>query len=160
MDAQSDVTDIHVHDDVGDKTPIEDFDRLLSRNQFNIAAVSLQVVIRRLIREIVDDKKAMECMKALRKSCLDHNEYRFFNEFVCDLAQRCDREDSIGNRTAAFFRFVGLQGEVGNAPSLPQVVSTCPDATEYLKKSGKNIERLCSKPRKEVSASTVTVVSM
>lgn len=111
-DDLSEMSDIGIAD-VGDISPVSDFESLVKRNMFRFAAVSLLVVIRRLIREAEDDK-ALRCLQSLRRTSIEQKESQFFNDFIASLLQRCGRHDVVGNRTAAFFRHVGRYGEISS----------------------------------------------
>lgn len=124
-DVISIMTDADVSD-VGDKTPVEDFKQLVRIGKFRFAALSLQVVIRRIIRDLVDDSKALRCLQALRRACTENKEPRIFNDFVSSLVERCDRKDAVGNRTAAFFRYVGSRNEVATALDMIPIGRTEP----------------------------------
>lgn len=99
------MTDMYV-EDVGESTPVADFENLVRRTTFGYAAESLNVVIRRLIRD-ANDEKAMRCMQALRKeSAKGFGTHRFYNDLLTTLLRRGSGTNQLGNRTAAFFRFV------------------------------------------------------
>lgn len=110
-DISSTVTDLNVLD-VREEVPVEDFKELVKKGHFRFAALSLLIVVRRLIREVVDDDKAMYCLQALRKASIETKEPRLFNDFIANLVERCLRLDASGNRTAAFFRHVGRADKI------------------------------------------------
>lgn len=101
--------------EVGEETPEYDFSSLVKNGQFRFASATLITVIRRLIREGTDDGKALRCLQALRRTSISQEDPRFFNDFVASLLTRCNRNDSIGNRSVAFIRFVALQEKIPSA---------------------------------------------
>lgn len=110
-DNMSEMSDVDILD-VGDDDPVSDFQLLVRKGRFRFAALSIHVIIRRLIRDLVDDEKALKCLQALRKTCYQQKEPRFFNDFVSSLLEKCERQDENGNRIAAFFRHVGRHGMI------------------------------------------------
>lgn len=113
----NDAPDQQVVTDVSEKTPVQDFKHLVKKGKFRFAALSLQVVLKRLIRgddniEKTNNAKAIKCLQALRKACCDHKEGRFFNELIVAMVQAAERDDQAGERTAAFFRYVGSKRQV------------------------------------------------
>lgn len=158
------ITDFEA-DDVGDETPVADFDNLVKKNKFSFAAVSILVVVRRLIRDLVDDDKAMRCLQILRKTSLERREPRFFNDFIISLVSRFRREDSAGNRTAAFFRHVDRCGAIDSTISVIAIGKRTHSASEtaadnsyreYLDRISKKIADIASKKTLELSTSAIT----
>lgn len=162
-EVHSELTDLDV--DVGESTPVEDFENLVGKGKFRMGAASLQVIVRRLIREVVDDDKAMQCLQALRRVSAEKHQHHFFNDFVSSLVRRCERNDAVGNRTAAFIRYVHKRGGIADALEVipiaraaNEVEATLGDQRhrEFLAEVSADIRRICSKPDKEISASHVT----
>lgn len=163
-DAVSAVTDFDTRD-VGEESPVADFQLLVKAGKFNFAAVSMFVVIRRLIRDTIDDTKAMKCLQAVRRTSVERAEFRYFNDFVCSLVARCNRRDSLGNRTAAFFRHVGRLVEVDStlkiiplSVSLSEEDETAGDRAqrEFLEDIGRQVAELAAEKKPEFSASDLT----
>lgn len=96
--------------DVGDETPVEDLMSFVRHGQFRLGALSMQVVLRRLIRDGGDEGKIASCLQALRKVSIDNNDAGLFNSFVLGMAQRCKNKNALGNRTASVFRNIGSRG--------------------------------------------------
>lgn len=117
-DVTSQITDVGITD-ISDETPVSDFETLVRHGKFRFAAVSITVVVRRLIRDLADDERAMRCLQVLRKASIQEREPRIFNDFISSLLGRCSRPDLTGNRTAAFFRYVGRLDKI---PSTLDVV--------------------------------------
>lgn len=163
-DVISNVTGIDAND-VGDITPVEDFKRLIQKGRFRFAAASLQVVIRRVIRDLLGDEKAILCLEALRKACIEHKEPRFFNDFVSSLVQRCERKDAIGSRTKMFFHVVGEQKRTASALHMIPVSQTGENESRseinanyrsFIDEISETIEKLCtSKDNDDISLSVV-----
>lgn len=110
-DAISEMTDLQISD-VGEETPVEDFQHLVRNGKFRFAALSLDVVIFRLIRDEADDEKAMRCVQVLRKACIEKNDHRLYNEFIRKLIKRCEQKDHGGIRTTMFFQYVGAKNKL------------------------------------------------
>lgn len=160
----STVTDFDVLD-VGDRDPVPDFETLVAKGKFSFAAVSLLVVVRRLIRDLVDDDKALECLKALRKASVEKQSPRFFNDFIISMASRCNRKDPTGNRTAAFFRHVARCGEIASTIDIISVTAetygeseTSGDRAhrEFLEHVKSQVAEIASKKTVELSTSMVS----
>lgn len=167
-DMVSNVTDRVALNDVGSKTPVEDFKHLVNKGQFRFAALSLQVMLRRLIRgchgntdstDADDNKTSMKCLQALRIACYEHKESRFFNDFITSMIQRCDRQDSIGKRTEAFFRYVGIKEQVhstldmiplaiGASSSIAKKTNRDNQHAEFVKEMSEAIAKLTTQEAK------------
>lgn len=152
-------------EDVGDETPVLDFENLVTMNKFNFAAVSLLVVVRRLIRDVVDDDRAMNCLQALRKASVERKEPRFFNDFIISLIARCKREDTTGNRTRAFFRHVHRCHTINSTVQVISIAKRSEGGSEsaadeayreFLSNATKRIHEIVSKEPHDVSVSAVT----
>lgn len=151
--------------DVGEETPIADFHSLVRQNKFNFAAASLLVIIRRLIRDLVDDDKAIECLQALRKTCIRLQKPSPFNGFVINLMRRCKREDATGNRNSAFLRHVGRRNTIAATlipilPDKPKMKGGSENATgsqsTYLDWVAEQVNAIASNKVSEVSMSTMS----
>lgn len=160
----STVTDLDT-EDVGDDTPVDDFEKLVNKDKFSFAAVSLLVVVRRLIRDLVDDDKAMSCLQALRRTSVEKKEPRFFNDFIISLISRCRREDALGNRTAAFFRHVARRNAIDSTVGVIAIArrshgtpETAADQSyrDYLDGIARKISTIVQDKKPELSTSAIT----
>ncbi|PXF42771.1 ATP-dependent DNA helicase 2 subunit KU80 [Gracilariopsis chorda] len=164
-DAATQITELGVVD-VSEEKPESDFANLVKNGQFRFASLSIMVVIRRLIRDASDEDKAMRCLKALRKAALAQNDPRLFNDFVVELVRRCDRDDSTGNRTRAFFRYVALHDQIqytldvipaASQPKEPGSTAAHLNYMSYLQEISSRIKQLTRTEQKtEPSLSVVS----
>lgn len=158
------MSDIDMND-VGEETPVADFHSLIGQNKFNFAAGSLLVVVRRFIRDFVDDDKAIDCLQALRKSCVRLRKARYFNDFVIDLVRRCRKEGATGNRSAAFIRHVGRRNLIVTTlalilPDNPKTKEGTENGTkpqnDYLNWVSEQVEAIALEKKAEPSFSAVS----
>lgn len=136
------------NEDIDVDSPVSDFWSLVQKGKFRFAAVSLLVIIRRLIRE-VDDEKAIQCLIALRKASAERKDIQIFNDFILTLILRCEKEDVLANRTRAFLKYVGRQKQV------PQTLELLPlpENSEPDKSSGRLYhERFLASQQRDLKA--------
>lgn len=159
----SEVTDLNIVD-VGEDTPVEDFLSLVRHGKLGFGSQSMQVMIRRLIRESGDDGKVILCLQALRKACVEHKEPRPFNDFIKSLVERCEGVDVVGKRTLNVFKSIGkMQAFETTAkligPTPPVGVSN--DSEEWKRYQGylRYLER-CDQAAEEVVKREATEASL
>lgn len=102
----SEVTELNIVD-VGEETPVEDFFSLVRSGNIGFGAQSIQVVIRRMIREGRNECLVVTCLQALRRACVEHREARLFNDFIKSLVERCKETNLVGKRTLSMWKSIG-----------------------------------------------------
>lgn len=165
LDEKGSIVDDLEIDDVGDENPVLDFENLVRRNRFDFAASSLLVVVRRLIRDITDDDKAIRCLQALRQTSMKLKKPRMFNEFIISLVRKCRKEDSAGNRSAAFLRHARRRNVLRSAVGIimPEQPTNGADSTgngnggKYYEWISKQVNQISSRDVSELSTSAVTL---
>jgi ATP-dependent DNA helicase 2 subunit 2 len=76
-------------------SPIEDFKKMITDRTVDLvedAIKQMTGIIRRFINDSLKGNfydKALECLKVLRKGCIDEDECDAFNEFIHDLREKC-----------------------------------------------------------------------
>lgn len=75
--------------------PIEDFKKMMTDRTIDLvedAIRQMSAMIKRFINDSLKGNfydKALECLKALRKGCIDEDESDSFNEFLHDIREKC-----------------------------------------------------------------------
>jgi ATP-dependent DNA helicase 2 subunit 2 len=93
--------------DVGSATPVEDFNAMIARKDVDLvdkAIEQMQRQIVKLVNESVRDSyysKALDCLKALRKGCVDQAEVEPFNKFLADM-----KKNYRGSKRDEFWRLI------------------------------------------------------
>eukprot|EP00177_Eucheuma_denticulatum_P001323 GFKZ01002402.1.p1 GENE.GFKZ01002402.1~~GFKZ01002402.1.p1 ORF type:complete len:792 (+),score=126.23 GFKZ01002402.1:286-2661(+) len=146
-------------EDVGEENPVLDFKNLVRRNRFDFAASSLLVVVRRLIRDVIDDDKAIRCLQALRETSMTLKKPRMFNEFVMSLVRKCKKEDSAGNRSAAFLRHARRRDALTSAVGIIMPEQATQDVDSQGNGKGGNYLEFISKQVREISSRKVSELS-
>ncbi|KFK36112.1 hypothetical protein AALP_AA4G079700 [Arabis alpina] len=89
-------------DNIGDGTPIQDFEAMISRRDnhdwIDKAITQMKTRIMKLVEEDSTDEndRALECLLALRKGCVLEQEPKQFNEFLKHLYELC-RERNLSH---------------------------------------------------------------
>lgn len=166
----SEVTDLNLAD-VGEETPVEDFFSLVKSGNIGFGAQSIQVVIRRMIREGKNEGLVVNCLQALRKACVEHREARLFNDFVRRLVERCKETNVMGKRTLHMLKSIGRMQAFKTAIELirpPRPVDAQQgnaewkryhNYTEYLQRCDKEAEELIKMKETKPSMSTMPSMS-
>lgn len=162
----SEVTDANIID-VGEEAPVEDFLSLVRRGNIGFGSQSMQVMIRRMIREGGDDVLVVKCLQALRKACVEHKMARLFNDFIRSLVKRCEETNVVGRRTVNVLQSVGKMQAFNTAVELIRPLPPADAQQEsaewkryqnylrYLQKCDKETGQLMKDQTTEPSMSTV-----
>ncbi|KAL3814909.1 hypothetical protein ACJIZ3_016177 [Penstemon smallii] len=85
---------------IGDSNPVQDFEALISRRDGSQWVIKAIQNMKNKIFDLVENsfegdayQKAMECLVALRKSCILEQEPREFNDFLCHLNKYCHEKN-------------------------------------------------------------------
>ncbi|RYR72058.1 hypothetical protein Ahy_A02g006247 isoform E [Arachis hypogaea] len=90
-------------DNIGDLTPVQDFEAMFARRDNPDWVVKAIDAMKNKIHDLIEDShegdnnsKALECLAALRKGCINEQEPKQFNNFLRDLWSFCQEKNLHG----------------------------------------------------------------